>query len=86
MIGVGSGSDGALNLIVPVVGEYEIADRSRERCVRRTLRSVGLMDSVSRVVEKLDTNNSREKMREVFEVAIFDAWSRTAFAAACRAS
>lgn len=73
MIGVGCGSDGALNLIVPVVGEYEIADRSRDRCVRSTLRSVGLMDSVSRVVEKLEANSSREKMREVFEVAILDA-------------
>jgi hypothetical protein len=35
--------------------------------------SVGLIESTPTAVEKVDVNRSFVKMREVFEVAIFDA-------------
>lgn len=83
-IGEGSVSEAALNLTVPVEAEYEIAVRSRLRCVRRTDKSVVLSASVPRAGANVDVNSSRENMREVLDVATLDARSSTAFAAACQ--
>ena len=69
-------------MIVPVDGEYEMADRSRDRCVRRTLRSVALIESVTSAVANVLAKSSWEKMREVFDVAVFEARSSTSFDAA----
>lgn len=69
-------------MIVPVDGEYAIADLSRDRYVRRTLRSVGLTPLTPIAEEKVDAKSSCEKMREVFEVAIVEAMSSIAFDAA----
>lgn len=58
------------------------ADRSRAKCVNRTERSFLLNVSTPTAGANVDENNSLEKMREVFEVATFDASSNIAFAAA----
>lgn len=70
---------------MPLRGEYEIADLSRERCFRSTERSVGLRESTPMADEKVAVNKSVENIREVFEIATLDARSSTAFDAACLA-
>jgi len=65
-------------------GDHEIADRSLDRCVRSTWRSVVLRFSAPVALANVETNSSLVKIREVFEVAILDAWSRIALAAAYR--
>jgi hypothetical protein len=73
LIGDGTASAGALSLIVSFVAVYEMADRSRDRCVRSTVRSVLLMAPVPMAEAKVDANSSLVKIRDVLEVAIFDA-------------
>jgi hypothetical protein len=72
VIGDGEASAGAFNLIVSFAAVYEIADRSRDRCVRSTVRSVLLMDPVPMAEAKVDANSSLVKIRDVLDVAIFD--------------
>lgn len=72
-IAEGSVSEAALNLIVPVPAEYAMAALSRLRWVRRTAMSFGLIALVPRGDANVDVKSSREKMREVFDVATFDA-------------
>ena len=82
VIGDGSLSKTALNLIVPVVGEKSMADRSRARCASRIDASLLLSLSAPMLDAKVEMNSSREKIRDVFEFAIADALSSTALAAA----
>jgi len=82
VIGNGSLSEAALNLMVPLVGEKAIADRSRARCVSNTDASFSLSASAPMLDAKVETKRSRENMREVLEVAVVEALSSTALAAA----
>lgn len=83
-IGVGSLSEAALNLIVPVCGEKDTAVLSRLMWVKRTDRSFGLMVSAPSAFANVEVKSSLEKMREVFDVATLDARSTTVLAACCR--
>ena len=69
-------------MTIPEVAEYDIADLSRERCVKSTERSFWLSESAPSADAKVEEKSSREKIREVLDVATFDACSITAFAAA----
>jgi hypothetical protein len=82
VIGGGCDSVGDLNLIVWSLKENEMADRSRARCVSRTERSLLLSSSTPTDSANVEANSSWEKMRDVLDVAVLDASSRTAFAAA----
>ena len=82
VIGEGSCSDGDLNLTVWFVGENAMADRSRARWVNKTERSLLLNVSTPIAGANVEANSSFEKMRDVLEVATFEASSSIAFAAA----
>ena len=82
VIGVGSCSEGDLNLTVWFVGENAMADRSRARWVSKTERSLLLNVSTPIAGANVEANRSFEKMRDVLEVATLDASSSIAFAAA----
>ena len=82
VIGVGSCSEGDLNLTVWFVGENVMADRSRARWVNKTERSLLLSVSTPIAGANVEAKSSSEKMRDVLEVATLDASSSIAFAAA----
>lgn len=82
VMGDGSDSAGDLNLMVWLWGENEMAARSRDKCVNNTERSLLLRESTPTEGANVDVKSSCENMRDVFDVAVRDASSSTAFAAA----
>ena len=82
VIGEAACSEGDLNLTVWFVGENAMADRSRARWVNKTERSLLLNVSTPIAGANVEANSSFEKMRDVLEVATFEASSSIAFAAA----
>lgn len=60
-----------------------MADRSRDRWMSRTDRSLLLKVSTPMQDAKVEAKSSCVKIRDVFDVAVRAASSRIAFAAAC---
>lgn len=60
-------------MIVSVDGDHDKADRSLDKCVKSTWRSVVLRLSAPVALANVEMNSSLVKIREVFEVAILDA-------------